>query len=517
MPLNSDLTREQSNALYDEVLDAGDPDCLRRLCLEDLFFLLTRTCKRFDIDRDFLYLRVREVEAAPDGFLDLWFREAYKSTIITFGLNIQDILNDPEDTCGIFSHTRPIAKSFLVQIKRELENNTFLKNLFPDILYYDPAKESPMWSLDGGIVVKRKSNPKEATVEAYGLVDGQPTSKHFGKLCFDDVVTKESVSSPEMIDKTTDGWALSLNLGADRMLPDGSIKPCRKRYTGTRYHLNDTYKVIIERGAVRVREYYPTDLGKKDIDVRGKPVLFSEDYLREKRINMGIYIYGCQMLQDPRADIDAGFLLDWIEHYNFLKKFETWNKYIIVDPASKKKKDSDYTVMAVVGMAEDNNYYLLDGIRDRMNLTERTTKLFELHRKWQPKNTGYEEYGMQCDREHIEYVQEQEGYRFHIEPLGGNMVKEDRIRRLVPIFEQHRFFMPHKLLFVTHDGKAADFIKMLVDEEYTTFPMGSHDDGMDCIARITDETLGAVFPKITLPKTAIYVPDEKYDPMAIPK
>ena len=33
-----------------------------------------------------------------------------------------------------------------------------------------------MWSLDGGLVVKRKSNPKEATVEAWGLVDSQPTS-----------------------------------------------------------------------------------------------------------------------------------------------------------------------------------------------------------------------------------------------------------------------------------------------------------------------------------------------------
>jgi hypothetical protein len=28
-----------------------------------------------------------------------------------------------------------------------------------------------MWSLDGGIIVKRKSNPKEATVEAHGLLE----------------------------------------------------------------------------------------------------------------------------------------------------------------------------------------------------------------------------------------------------------------------------------------------------------------------------------------------------------
>ena len=73
------------------------------------------------------------VQESPDGHLDLWAREHYKSTIITFGQTIQDILRDPEVTVGIFSHTRPIAKGFLRQIKRELESNQTLKDLFPDI------------------------------------------------------------------------------------------------------------------------------------------------------------------------------------------------------------------------------------------------------------------------------------------------------------------------------------------------------------------------------------------------
>src|SRR5690606_6371510 len=130
-----------------------------------LFFLLTVACKRRDVNHPWVYDRCREVEAEPNGRLDLWAREHFKSTIITFGKSIQDILNDPNITIGIFSHTRPIAKAFLKQIKTELEQNTFLKKRFPEILYEDPQKESPRWSLDEGIRVKRTANPKEETVE----------------------------------------------------------------------------------------------------------------------------------------------------------------------------------------------------------------------------------------------------------------------------------------------------------------------------------------------------------------
>ncbi len=111
------------------------------------------------------------------------------------------MLGDPEITVGIFSHSRPIAKAFLRQIKREFEGNALLQELFPHIR--PPAKgEKRTWSEDEGIIVKRRTNPKEATIEAWGLVDGQPIGKHFGLLIYDDVVTPESVTTPDMIAKT---------------------------------------------------------------------------------------------------------------------------------------------------------------------------------------------------------------------------------------------------------------------------------------------------------------------------
>jgi predicted phage terminase large subunit-like protein len=475
-------SREECNKIYVDVLNEHDTDALRRLCREDLFFLLTVALNRPDANKQWLFERCREVEAEPDGFLDLWSREHYKSTVITFAKTIQDNLKDPENTFGIFSHTRPIAKGFLSQIKREYELNEFLKDLFPDILWRNPQKESPSWSLDGGILLRRKSNPKEATIEAWGLVDGQPTSKHFRTLVYDDVVTRESVTTPEQIQKTTDAFALSLNLGAK-----GGVR----RGIGTRYHLNDTYRAIKERNILAPRLHPAT----KDGTRHGEPVLWTKEEFEKKMEEMGPYIGACQLLQNPKEDGVMGFEEGWLRYYTELRNTDLWNFYILVDGASEKKKTSDYTVIVVIALGPDNNYYLVDGVRDRLNLTERTNKLFEFHRRYRPIATGYEKYGKDSDIEHIKYVMEQENYRFEIKELGGAMPKNDRIRRLVPIFEKGRFYIPTRLIFVDREKKARDFIRELIQEEYLAFPVGAHDDMMDAISRIVEDDLKALFPE----------------------
>lgn len=479
----SKKTREESNEIYREVIASGNKAAQRKLCKDDLFFLLKVACNRKDVDKDWLYARCREVQSSPDGHLDLWAREHYKSTIITFAKSIQDLLRDPDHTLiGIFSHTRPIAKGFLDQIKRELETNEYLKELFPDVLYKNPSAESPKWSLDSGIILKRKTNPKEASVEAWGLVDGQPTSKHFTLLVFDDVVTRESVTTPDQIKKVTSAWELSLNLGAH-----GG----RKRYIGTRYHINDSYRTMMDRGSVIPRIYPATHDGKSD----GEPVFLTKESLIEKRRDMGPYTFGTQMLQDPVADKAMSFKEEWLKFYENLGDTSKWNKYIIVDPASSKKSTSDYSVFFVIGLAPDNNYYLIDAVRDRLNLTQRAEKLFELHRKYNPNAAGYEKYGMQADIEHIQYLMEQKNYRFNITELGGSIPKEDRIKKLIPVFEQRRMYLPKKINIIDYEGALRDVIQAFLNDEYLAFPVCVHDDMMDCMARILDPILGAEFPK----------------------
>ena len=473
--------------LNQALLELSEPERmakLRYLYRTDIYYLLRYGMGRIDLEHPWLLARCREVQAQPDGMLDLWSREHYKSTIITFAKSIQDILGshgeDPlpqwhgrEVTIGIFSHTRPIAKKFLQQIKSELANNEHLKGLFPEILYQQPERESPRWSDDGGLIVKRATNPKEATVEAWGLVDGQPTGMHFMILNYDDVVTRASVSTPDMINKTTGALELSYNLGDSHH--------GLRRFIGTRYNYNDTYKTIMDRGTVIARVHPATDNGEFD----GNPVMWTREILAEKRRDMGPYTAACQLMQNPRADAKMGFLEAWLKH-SHNANHEGMNKIILVDPANEKKKSSDYTAMWVVGLGPDKNYYILDGLRDRLNLAERKAALFRLHRKWKPGFVGYEKYGKDVDISSIEEEMERKTYHFEITPLGGKMAKNDRIKTLMPLFEQGRIYLPDTLYRTNYEGISEDLVELFIQDEYKAFPVPVHDDMLDCLARIND-------------------------------
>lgn len=440
--------------------------------------------------------------------LDLWAREHYKSTIITYGKTIQDILSSHGDeplpewkgrevTVGIFSHTRPIAKGFLRQIMEEFRNNERLKDLFPDILWKNPKREAPKWSEDDGIVVRRKGNPKESTIEAWGIVDAQPTSKHFFIRVYDDVVTKVTVGSPQMILKTIDSWEHSLDLG---------MRGGLERYIGTRYRENDPYREMIRRNVAKVRKHPATDTGM----MKGTPVLLTQTELEEKLRKQGPYNFACQQLQNPLADEKQGFKEEWLKYYAGKKSGDGMNIYILVDPANDKKKKSDYTAMWVIGANSDGLIYVLDMVRDRYNLEERTDKLFELHKKYKKPgkkiHVGYEKYGKDTDIEHIESEMRHRTYTFLIQELGGSMAKNDRIRRLIPDFKNGEILFPEKYKFVTYEGHEVDLIQTFIDEEYNPFPVGDHDDMLDGLARKCDMKIE--FPMVQEEEEDYSIPDQ---------
>lgn len=454
---------------------------LRSWSLDDLFFLLYFTL-RVNLNHPWLVERIKEVEECDDRTLDLWSREHWKSTIITYGRNIQEILRNPEIRIGIFSHTRSLAKAFLHRIKHTFETNDALKAAFPDIFWPSPSYEAPRWSLDEGIIVRRQGVYHEATIEANGLVDAMPTGKHYDILHYDDVVTRDSVTTPEQLAKVDECFRLSFNLGAVDHI--GGTKG-KIRVIGTPYHFNDQYAKMEKEGGWIVRK-------RRCIDEDERPVLLSVEDLEEKKKQMGGYVYSCQMLLDPIAGTEQRFRLEWLEYYTALPP--TLNLYLLVDPANEKKErgsGSDYSAFWLWGLDHLHNYFWIEGVRERLNLTERWETLVYFFKKYPGIiRCGYERYGMQTDIQFFKHMMGETGTYFPLIELGGSMKKRDRITRLIPHFEQHRVYLPKTM--ITNSGR--DLVQEFINDEYLTFPACVHDDMLDAASRIEDEDLFAYRP-----------------------
>jgi phage terminase large subunit-like protein len=516
--LRPELTHWLQTAPYDKIKerwaeilqDAGPERQLETQAMlgrSDRFYLLTQLLHRVDADKPWLYDRCREVEAHTDGYLDLWAREHYKSTIITFAGSIQEILNDPEITICIFSHNRATANKFLDQIKTEFEFNRELQAIYPEVLWANPYKDAPQWSLEKGICVKRYGNPLNATIESAGLVDGMPVGSHYALRVYDDVVTAASVNTPEQVTKATEMYQLSDNLGAR-----GADGLMREWMIGTRYSFADTYQWIIDNKTLKLRIHAATDDGTRT----GNPVFLTRAALDEKLAKQESYIFACQQLLNPSSGTEAMFRKGWFK-FNDIRP-ATLNVYIMVDPAGSMKKSSDNTAMSVVGYDTARNKWLLDGYCHKMGLAERWQRIKELRQKWietpgvQSVFVGYESYSIPDALEHFEERMEIERNYFPITilhwPRQTGRSKTDRIARLEPDIRGGKFIMSPMLqtesgpqqamreqgqafrIFtpqrrIDENGRVY-WINQVFLNEALVFPFAQHDDFLDATSRIFD-------------------------------
>lgn len=479
-------------------------DHLRWLALNDLFFLAVFILHRWHLIGDkeappdnetkeqrakrmeardwrkakWCYARATEVFLEPNNHIDLWTREHAKSEIITFALTIQDILRDPNDTFGIFSHNKTLAKKHLKLIKTELETNHELQALFPETLYREPKLEAKKWAEDA-ITVKRTSNLKEATVEAWGLVDGQPVSSRFKKLVYDDVIARDEVSSSEKVEDVTQEFENSLFLTAS--------DPPIIRYVATFQEVQDTTTQILERNIAKERK-------RVGIGPNGESLFWSEEKLAWFKQNLSPKAFALQVLLDPKrakGDEHVGFADDGLQYYDTVE-VNSLNRYILVDPAGASRDSNSYFASGVVGLSPDKRYKLLDLIYDKFDLHDRTAALRGQVIKWNPLRIFYEHHAMQADIEHIRGEMRRELWEREIVPVGNTHISKDqRIEWLIPVFKNKLFHLPkagikYRPKGTEWAGKEMDLVKLFIEREFSRWPFSSFKDMLDMLSRIKD-------------------------------
>jgi predicted phage terminase large subunit-like protein len=468
----------------------GEDDLFRATCENDFWFFV-RHCltvgellcddphleehyQKNWFDHRWLFARCRDLQAAPNGFLDLWGRFHFKTCLITQSMPQWDLIDQPDLRFGIITYRIDQAGTSLTwQIKREAEINHKLKKHWPHVYFQNPQQESPQWT-QHELCFRRALNPKDPSISLSSLRTGM-TSSHLHTRIWDDCVTREAVRSREAIEQTTERWRQFSGTAADYVYD---------RATGTHWAVNDTYRSLLDDDLFTLRHH---DVFESD---GVTPVLRSKHWVEQRFKEMGPEHFACVMRNMPMQGALQNFKIDWLRYYNeepdSLRK-NNLNVYLFIDTANAKK-ENDYTVITVIGLGRGvptGNYYVLDIVRDRMGMVTMTDKLFELVEKWRPNHSFIERVGAARDIEYIQERQRAVGTTFPISEVYERLPKVERITRLQGLFRDGRMYLPQRIQG-RMDGRVVDLVRVFRDFEYQFWKPGGggskHDDMLDCMS-----------------------------------
>lgn len=427
----------------------------------------------------------KDVQDGPVSHtLDLWAREGGKTTIITQGETIRRILINPEERIGIFSYSRPAALSILRGIKQILEGSTLLKACFPHILYQEPKTQAEKWSETDGLIVQRKGFYKEGTLEAWGLVEGMPTGKHFSGRVYDDVVTADLVNSPEVMAKLKDSFDMSQNLGTI----DGWHK-----VIGTTYHHEDLLVNLRNRATADGKAVYFTRVKPATVDgtPNGKSAYLPESRLAELRINRQMFF--SQQLLDPTPQGTQKLDKDMLIEVSPAQVPQRLIKFMAIDPAGERKSDKrqgDSWAIVVAGVEPyrddigQSRVFILDLMIEPMTEAEALDNIVRMFmRNGQIRQIGVEKVGISTAEVHIAKALHARNRSLTVENGGlvvlrpGGRSKQQRIEAAL------QYPLLHGKLHISTAVPSAYRERLKLEMQKYPF---WHDDGLDAISYLFD-------------------------------
>lgn len=478
---------------------------IRWLCMNDLYFLARFTghdklivpfhrdlCDRVSLmnwvivkrgimpPSEFM-LTVDEVDPLPkQKRLYLDFRSALKTTIVTTCHTIQLLLNFPEIHCAICHNTQVNASDILEGVKN-LFLNTELKRYFPEYL-----PRSSEWGNKTGFSVACRKNfvMKGDSVEAIGI-GTEVVGRKYHIFKNDDIVTDKSVTNEEQLKQSRDYIPKHKSLFVN---PSVVVED----YCGTKYHFADAYSTLEEDPSVEV-DKIPLlikdplgDFKWDNEEYRCVLPLPCEGWNRQGILELmqDTWVFNCQYMLNPKDPKKVKFTEDMIQTYQYIP--EGLNRYLLIDSADSEEKRACYTAMEVWGIDNNDNWYWLDGVFDKIDDRNRIDASIELAIKWRVYEVLWEilSYG-RTDQRNFERASRlvPDAKRTWTTPRiikASKQSKDDRILGLNDRYSRHKVFWPPQMNYYSKfEGKTIDIVKAM-EYEFKTFPLCSHKDLLDC-------------------------------------
>jgi len=343
---------------------------------------------------------------AKDNQLVLLPRDHQKSAMIAYRVAWW-ITKYPETTILYVSATANLAEKQLKAVKDILLSDIY-RFYWPEMVNENEGKRE-RWAVDEISVdhpQRKLEGVRDATIKASGIT-ANVTGLHCNVAVLDDVVVPDNAYTQTGRDQVRSFYS---------QLSSIESTGAKEWAVGTRYHPGDLYKDMMEMTELymddndeneienevyevfeRVVETNREFLWPKQRRTDGKTFGFDERELARKKAKyLDITQFYAQYYNNPNAVetqlIDRSrfnyYERDKIENFSGAWYFgdKLLHVYSAMDFAYSVSNHSDYTVIAVVGVDSDNNYYVLDIDRFKTNkISVMYDKAEAVFRKWRFK------------------------------------------------------------------------------------------------------------------------------------
>ncbi len=341
------------------------------------------------------------VVAAPRGHA--------KSTLLTFLLPLYWIVFRKKRFVVIVSDTTMLAETFVSALKKELEENSRLREDFGE-LCGDRLRSSRRLKWTASDFTTAHTDAAGTTIWSTRVLARSTGSQFRGLrngayrpdaiLC-DDLENDELVATPEMRTKTWDWFTKAV-------LPALDPKRGSLIVIGTILHFDSLLNRLLKRaeadGVYDWRLY-------RAIDEQGHilwPERFDHAFFTQRKYIMGTLAFNSEYLNYPIDETTRIFRPEWPRWYTrneleYNHRLQRWvfrgeplEIVIGVDPAISERDSADYFAYVVLGVAREQRVkVVLQAFADRLDFPAQVQEIIRQEATWQPKYIGIEEQAYQ--------------------------------------------------------------------------------------------------------------------------
>ena len=436
--------------------------------------------------------------AAPRGFA--------KSTAITHSYTLAAVLFRERKFALIVSDTETQATLFLQDIKKELQDNEDLINLFHLKKQHD-GKVKLVKETEADIIVEFDDGDrfrimaKGSEQKVRGLKWG---NKRPDLIVCDDLENDEIVLNKERREKfrrwfygallpcRSDngivrivGTILHMDAMLERLMPEFQLATIRKHKQLVREELKEWTEWPLPWKSVKYRAHN-TDYScllwsekrseaelkriKSDYMAQGMPDVYAQEYLNVP-------------LDEGTAFFKKGDFLPFREGDRDKKK----TYYITVDLAISEKERADFSVFMVGGMDEDGILHVVNVVRDRLDGRDIVGVMMALEKTYHPEAFGIED--GQISKSLMPFLNET---MIHT----GDFINLMLLKPSTDKVTRSRSIQARMRAKAVKFDKESDWYQTLEDE-CVRFPRDKHDDQVDALAY-----LGQIVDKMVEAPTA---------------